>query len=96
MRRDTVTGYYAICFQRSETVESNAIADICAAHRKNPLLVGSVKSNVGHTEASAAFMSLFKALLALDTGLIAANLNLQKVNSEIRAFKEGSLQVITQ
>ncbi len=62
---------------------------------KKPLLVGSVKSNVGHTESSAAFISLVKALFALDFGFIAPNINFSSPNDEFMAFKENHLQVGT-
>ncbi len=74
-------------------MESNAVADIFCQKRSDPLLVGSVKSNVGHTEAAAPYMSILKGILALETGIIAPNINFNKPNEEIQALKEGMLKV---
>ncbi|XP_065212332.1 fatty acid synthase-like [Planococcus citri] len=75
--------------------ESNFIADTIGKNGKMPLLVGSVKSNVGNAESAAPYVSLIKALFALESGIIAPNQNLEKINDEIRAFNENKLKVVT-
>ena len=54
--------------------ELNAIAEIFCrqADRKRcaPLLVGSVKSNVGHTETAAGLCSIAKVLKIFQSGVI--------------------------
>lgn len=52
-----------------------------------PLYVGSVKTNVGHTESVAGLAGLLKAVLVLEKGVIPPNLNFAKVNQEIPLAK---------
>jgi len=44
---------FDINFQAGDPVEVGAISDILCESRTSPLLVGSVKSNIGHSEATA-------------------------------------------
>ena len=50
------------------------------AKRKNPLLIGSVKSNIGHCEAAAGIAGLIKVVLSLQYNKIPRNLHLEEVN----------------
>lgn len=48
--------------------------------RERPLLVGSIKTNVGHLEAAAGVVGLAKAALALDRGVVPPHLNFAEPN----------------
>lgn len=65
-------------------------------NRKEPLLVGSVKSSIGHTEASAGICSILKVLLAFETGLVSPNINFEEIRKEVPALAEGRLKVCTE
>jgi acyl transferase domain-containing protein len=68
-----------------DPLEAGAIASVFGERRaKNrPLLVGSVKTNIGHLEAASGLASVMKSVLILEKGLIPPNLNFEKVNPQI-------------
>lgn len=76
-------------------MELNIIEDVfCPPSRKEPLKIGSVKSNLGHTDASSGLVSIVKAIIAMDSGYIAPNINYTSPNSQSEALKSGKIQVI--
>ncbi len=59
-----------------DPVELSALADVIGGGRTNGrCLVGSVKSNIGHSEAASGFAGLIKVALALERGVIPASLH---------------------
>lgn len=69
--------------------------NIFCKNRTKPLLVGSVKSNIGHSESSAGVCSITKVCLAFETGLIPPNINFSKIRPGIPSLEEGRLNVCT-
>jgi acyl transferase domain-containing protein/NADPH:quinone reductase-like Zn-dependent oxidoreductase/NAD(P)-dependent dehydrogenase (short-subunit alcohol dehydrogenase family)/acyl carrier protein len=63
-----------------DPVELGAIADVLGPGRPSECraVVGSVKTNLGHTEGAAGVAGLMKAALALHHGLIPSSLHLQQ------------------
>jgi acyl transferase domain-containing protein/acyl carrier protein len=67
----------------------------CAARdRHRPLLVGSAKTNIGHTEAAAGMAGLIKLVLSLQHRKIPAHLHFQHPNPYI-AWGNTPLEVVT-
>jgi acyl transferase domain-containing protein len=62
-----------------DPIEIGAITAVFAGRTK-PLLIGTVKTNVGHLEASAGLAGIMKAVLSLEHGSIPAHLHLKKLN----------------
>ncbi|XP_012150604.1 fatty acid synthase 1 [Megachile rotundata] len=74
--------------------EINSIAKLFCKGRKTPLLLGSVKSNMGHAEPASGICSLVKLLIAMETGVIPGNLHFKTPNRDIAALNDGRIQVI--
>jgi len=75
-------------------MELETIKDVfCPPHRKDSLKIGSVKSNLGHTDTSASLVSIIKAIIAMDTGFIPPNINYTAPNSLSEALTSRKLQV---
>lgn len=62
--------------------------------RRSPLRVGSIKTNMGHTEAAAGLVGLLKAALSVERARIFPQLHFEKLNPEIR-IDEHSVSIAT-
>ena len=67
-----------------DSVELRAVAAAYGHGRDpaRPLLVGSVKTNIGHLEWAAGMASLIKAALAMNSGVIPAHLHFREPNPD--------------
>ena len=61
----------------------------------DPLLIGSVKTILGHTEGAAALAGVFKAILALEAGEIPPSLGIETLNPKID-FTKAKAKVVTE
>ncbi|KAF4637761.1 hypothetical protein G7Y89_g319 [Cudoniella acicularis] len=66
-----------------DSVEVQSIDNIfCGStNRTRPLMVGSVKGNVGHLESASGIAGLIKTILVLEKGQIPATINLEESKS---------------
>ncbi|KAL2813950.1 hypothetical protein BDW59DRAFT_24526 [Aspergillus cavernicola] len=69
-----------------DPLEVGAVASTLATKRvaEQPLYIGSVKANIGHTEATSGLASIIKVALALERGLIPPNGNFESLNEKLR------------
>ncbi|XP_029670079.1 fatty acid synthase-like [Formica exsecta] len=74
--------------------EINALEKVVCKNRKTPLLIGSVKSNLGHSEAAAGLCQIAKVIIAIQTGIIPPNINFTQVRKGVKAFEDGSIHVV--
>ncbi|OHW97941.1 polyketide synthase [Colletotrichum incanum] len=58
-----------------DSIEADAVASVFSEHQKpdKPLRIGSVKSNIGHSEPAAGLSGLLKTILCLEKGIIPGN-----------------------
>lgn len=61
--------------------------------RKEPLRIGSLKSNMGHAELASGLTALIKIAAVSQLGKIAPNLYLEYLDKDLPGIKEGKLQV---
>lgn len=73
--------------------EINAIAALFCKNRTTPLLLGSVKSNMGHSEPAAGLCSIAKVVVAMEHGIIPGNLHYKTPAAEIPALSDGRIKV---
>ncbi|UKP00620.1 type I polyketide synthase [Nostoc sp. UHCC 0870] len=64
------------------------------SHQKSPLLVGSLKTNIGHLEAAAGIAGLMKVVLALKHGEIPPHLHFEQPNPHI-PWEQFPIQIPT-
>ena len=68
-----------------DPVEAEALARTFGKHRSpnDPIIVGSCKPNIGHTEPVSGLASVIKTAYVLQHGLIPPNTNYSETNSKI-------------
>lgn len=78
-----------------DPIEAKALMDVAAAGRTpdNPLLIGSVKTNVGHLETASGMAGLVKAILCLKHRAVPKTLHFTTPNPRID-FAGGNLRVV--
>lgn len=78
-----------------DPIEVAAVASVFASGRtpQNPLLLGSIKTNIGHTEGASGLASVIKAVLSIENGLVAATVGIERLNPAID-LKEGRLHIV--
>ncbi|NEO98264.1 MAG: type I polyketide synthase [Symploca sp. SIO2E9] len=74
-----------------DPIEANALGSVFA-EREEPLIIGSVKTNIGHPEAAAGIASLIKVVLSLQQKQIPPHLHFQQPNPYI-AWEQLPLKV---
>ncbi len=68
-----------------DPIEVEALAEVYGRPRDDgqPLVVGAVKTNIGHLEAAAGVAGLIKVILSLKHGQIPQNLHFERLNPHI-------------
>ncbi len=66
-----------------DPIEAAAIGEAIAQRRQEPLLIGSIKTNIGHMEAASGLGGVLKAMLALEHDELPASLHSEKLNPNI-------------
>ena len=72
-----------------DPLEARALNAVFGVGRtpKQPLFIGSLKSNVGHLEGSSGIVSIIKTSLMLERGFVLPNCNFEEPNEEIPMAK---------
>ncbi|KAI0201376.1 polyketide synthase [Astrocystis sublimbata] len=69
-----------------DPIEASAIGELFGPLRskEEPLVVGALKSNVGHLEGASGVAAVIKGVFTLEQGIIPANAWLEKLNPKIK------------
>ncbi len=66
-----------------DPIEVMALANVLGQNRTTPLVLGSVKTNIGHTSAAAGMAALMKTVLAMQHQAIPPTIHLTQLNPHI-------------
>ncbi|KAL4953386.1 hypothetical protein BDW69DRAFT_184521 [Aspergillus filifer] len=81
--------------QTGDVIECRAIATAFQGRSpENPLLIGSVKTNIGHTEPVSGLASVIKVILAMERGKIPPSINFEKPNPAL-SLDDWRMKVVT-
>jgi acyl transferase domain-containing protein len=75
-----------------DTAEARALGELFAARQNRPVLIGSVKTNIGHAGSAAGIAGLLKAVLAIENAAIPPTLNYAHTDVDL---KSSGVQVNT-
>ena len=94
-----LTGYFE-CHGTGTAVgdplEVSAVGRLFASgRREEPLLIGSIKPSLGHSESSSGLAGVMKAVLAIEHGQIPATIGLVNPNPKID-FEGSRVKVVTE
>ncbi|CAH0402645.1 unnamed protein product [Chilo suppressalis] len=86
---------YGAASPKIDKMELQAMENVFCKDRINPLLVGSVTSNLGYTESATGSCAIFKLLTAYQRGEIPATINCRNPRSDVASLHDGRMQIVT-
>lgn len=81
-----------------DPIEMRAVASVFQSHKRREdeaLRVGSVKTNIGHTEATSGLASVVKVVLAMEECVLPPSINFETPNPQL-ALDDWRLKVVTE
>ncbi|XP_063896402.1 fatty acid synthase [Helicoverpa armigera] len=79
-----------------DKIELQVIEEVFCKDREDPLLVGSVMSNVGYNESASGITAITKVLLGYHYGKLAANLHCGSPRQDVATLRDGRIRVVTE
>jgi acyl transferase domain-containing protein len=76
--------------------ELNAVTEVYCKDRTKPLLIGSVKSNMGDGEPASGLCGIVKTVLAMERQELPPTLHYSTPNPRVPALKDGRLLVVNE
>lgn len=79
-----------------DPIEIEAISNVFSSLKssRDPLYVGSIKTNLGHTESASAIAGIMKVVLALESDFIPPSIGVETLNPRV-GFEQANIKVLT-
>ncbi|KAH6656006.1 hypothetical protein BKA67DRAFT_515368 [Truncatella angustata] len=78
-----------------DPIEVEALSRVFQRPKGSPLLIGSVKTNLGHSEAASGISSIIKVTLALEKGQIPPTVGVKQINPKIKT-DDWNVKIVTE